>query len=361
MWWLTELDALLQCPRCAGALSVEEMTDDGQGLIRCAKAECGLSYPVIDGIPRFLLGEERKSFVQLHWHRLTAGAKRALSLEYGEAVQWEGQKITMRSYDFQHRNLYELAYSDPKVAEKTLATVGKTFRLLYPAGNLKHRKLALEVGVGIGGMLKNLSLHAGPDTRIVGVDLTSSLDFAARQFTREELATRVLLVQASVFDLPLRPGIADFVLSHGVLHHTPDPQRAFDECAARVAPGGEIHVWVYGDRFRSSHPTLYRMSCAFRDWHSRLSPALLWKLCAVYAVGSRAVAPLARPIFPYRFPVRKLRRFWMDNLLNPYNHVYNREELLRWSRPDLAGFDVESTGGAWTIHATRPASAAEAA
>lgn len=74
-----------------------------------------------------------------------------------------------------------------------------------------------------------------------------------------------------------------------------------------------------------------------------------------------AGAPLARPIFPYRLTARGLRRSWMDSPLNPDNCVYRREELLRWSRPDLAGFEVESRGGAWTIHATRPATAAEAA
>lgn len=360
MWWLDELDALLQCPRCAGALQAGAGVETGQGVLRCTDARCATVYPVVDGIPRFLLDEERRSFLRLHWSRLTDEAREALRREFPESLQWEGQKITMRSYDFQHANLFQLAYAEPEQARKTLATVRGTFLSLYPLEGLKRARTALELGVGIGGMLRNLANEAGPATRIIGVDLTSSVDFAARQFSDEELRTRVLLVQASVFQLPLRPAVADYVLSHGVLHHTPDPRRAFDELSQRVAPGGEIHVWLYGDRFRQKHPVLYRASCAVRRGHSRLNPALLWKLCGVYAGVSYVVGPLVRPIFPYRFPVRKLRRFWMDNLLNPYNYVYNDRELMEWKRPELERFEVESAGG-WTIHAARPAGAAHRA
>jgi SAM-dependent methyltransferase len=35
------------------------------------------------------------------------------------------------------------------------------------------------------------------------------------------------------------------VFSIGVLHHSPDPRRAFAQVAARVKPGGRLAVWLY--------------------------------------------------------------------------------------------------------------------
>ena len=35
------------------------------------------------------------------------------------------------------------------------------------------------------------------------------------------------------------------MFSIGVLHHSPDPRRAFAQVAARVKPGGRLAVWLY--------------------------------------------------------------------------------------------------------------------
>jgi SAM-dependent methyltransferase len=88
--------------------------------------------------------------------------------------------------------------------------------------------------------------------------------------------------------MPFREGTFDLAYSVGVLHHTPDPERAFRRVAAMVRTGGALAVYVYA-RYGPSH----RFSDAIRLVTTRLPLPVL-----------RAVAALAVPAYYlYRLPV----------------------------------------------------------
>ena len=55
--WLLEI---LACPNCRSPLRAD---DDARELV-CTSAECGLAYPVRDGIPVLLLDEARRPGVE---------------------------------------------------------------------------------------------------------------------------------------------------------------------------------------------------------------------------------------------------------------------------------------------------------
>jgi SAM-dependent methyltransferase len=67
---------------------------------------------------------------------------------------------------------------------------------------------------------------------------------------QETLAGRdnVHLVQASIFELPFRPGSFDGVYCIGVIQHTPDPARAVQNVAEMVRSGGRVAVTIYERR-----------------------------------------------------------------------------------------------------------------
>jgi SAM-dependent methyltransferase len=79
--------------------------------------------------------------------------------------------------------------------------------------------------------------------RVVGVDLSSAVEKAAALCAGWP---ETAIVQADLLDLPLAERAFDLVFSIGVLHHSPDPRRAFAQVAARVRPGGRLAVWLYG-------------------------------------------------------------------------------------------------------------------
>lgn len=51
-----ELLEILACPNCHSALAV----DDEREELVCVASDCGLAYPVIDGIPVMLVDEARR-------------------------------------------------------------------------------------------------------------------------------------------------------------------------------------------------------------------------------------------------------------------------------------------------------------
>ena len=59
---------------------------------------------------------------------------------------------------------------------------------------------------------------------------------------------QVLVCQADIGRLPFRPGTFDFILSEGVLHHTPSTRAALLTLAGHLRPGGMIAFYVYAKK-----------------------------------------------------------------------------------------------------------------
>ena len=89
-------------------------------------------------------------------------------------------------------------------------------------------------------------------------------------------ASRRCIVQADLLDLPLAEAAFDLVFSIGVLHHTPDPRRAFAQIARRVKPGGRLAVWLY----RKNTPPQEWLNTGLRRITTRLPARVLEPLCA---------------------------------------------------------------------------------
>ena len=70
---------------------------------------------------------------------------------------------------------------------------------------------------------------------MVGVDISEAIE-STRVNTQG--MPNVHLVQADVYHLPFRPGVFDFAYSIGVLHHLPEPEKAFQCVVPLVKPGG---------------------------------------------------------------------------------------------------------------------------
>jgi ubiquinone/menaquinone biosynthesis C-methylase UbiE/glycosyltransferase involved in cell wall biosynthesis len=105
-------------------------------------------------------------------------------------------------------------------------------------------KRVLEIGVGMGSDFLRW-VRAGAEA--TGVDLTDR----AVTLTRQRLAEEGLeadVRQADAENLPFEDGSFDLVYSWGVLHHTPDPEKALAEAQRVLAPGGELKVMLYHRR-----------------------------------------------------------------------------------------------------------------
>src|SRR5262249_51800452 len=92
-------------------------------------------------------------------------------------------------------------------------------------------------------------------------------------------------------DLPLADESFDLAYSIGVLHHTPDPRRAFSEIARKVKRGGRLAVWLY----RRNTPPQEWLNAALRAATTRLPARVLEPLCA--ALGALGSVPVVNRSF----------------------------------------------------------------
>ncbi len=117
-----------------------------------------------------------------------------------------------------------------------------------------HGKRVLEVGFGAGTDFIQW-LRAGAVAS--GVDLTDeALTHVTHRIQLYNLPPPERLKVADAENLPFASNTFDLGYSWGVLHHTPDTERALAELVRVVRPGGEIKVMLY-----NRHSL-----CAYRCW-----------------------------------------------------------------------------------------------
>lgn len=99
----------------------------------------------------------------------------------------------------------------------------------------------LEVGCGLG---TDAISFARAGARYTGIDLTSaSIELVRKRFAFEHLTADLRIADAEA--LPFADNSFDLFYSHGVLHHTPDTQRAIYEAHRVLKPGGAAMVMLY--------------------------------------------------------------------------------------------------------------------
>lgn len=128
---------------------------------------------------------------------------------------------------FEHVDLYKDAYEPftDKIAG-------------YP--KWKNKKV-LEIGVGLG---KDFSRFCANGAFSTGIDLTAeSLDLTKKRLEIFGLKGNLCLADAE--NLPFKDNVFNLIFSWGVLHHTPDTQKAVDQVYRCLKPGGEAIVMLY--------------------------------------------------------------------------------------------------------------------
>ena len=104
----------------------------------------------------------------------------------------------------------------------------------------------LDAGCGTGVGTEYL-VHLNPEATVTGIDLSAGALAVARERCQKSGATRVNFHHLSLFDVGQLPGEFDLINCVGVLHHTPDPIGGIQALAQKLAPGGLLHVFVYGE------------------------------------------------------------------------------------------------------------------
>jgi SAM-dependent methyltransferase len=104
----------------------------------------------------------------------------------------------------------------------------------------------LDAGCGTGVGTEYL-VHLNPHASVVGIDLSAGALDVARERCKRSGANRVEFHHLSLYDVAQLSGEFDLINCVGVLHHLDDPIRGIQVLASKLAPGGLMHIFVYGE------------------------------------------------------------------------------------------------------------------
>ena len=104
----------------------------------------------------------------------------------------------------------------------------------------------LDAGCGTGVGTEYL-VHLNPQASVVGIDLSAGALSVAEERCRRSGANRAEFHHLSLYDAQQLDGEFELINCVGVLHHLPDPIRGIKSLAAKLAPGGLMHIFVYGE------------------------------------------------------------------------------------------------------------------
>ncbi len=225
------------CPCCSTPL-VEKSTESSKEL---SCDSCQTKYPIIQGIPRFVASDLYTTNFSFEWkiHQKT--------------------QIDNDQRRYSTENFYLRFGSSPE-----------TFQ----------GKRVLDVGIGTG-RYADVALRAGAE--VWGIDLSYAVEVAQRNLSH---FPNLHLAQADVFHLPFPPESFDIIYSFGVLHHTPDPRKAFDGLIKLLKPNGLICITVYPDY------GMYHTSQYLRKLTTRLPNTVLYTLTTCITLAF---------YYPYRY------------------------------------------------------------
>ncbi len=104
-------------------------------------------------------------------------------------------------------------------------------------------KKVLEIGCGIGTETINFA-RAG--AVVTAIDLSGkSVEITKKRFDIYGLNARLIHGNAEELDKCLGAEKFDLIWSHGVIHHSPHPEKIIEQCKNFLRPDGELRIMLY--------------------------------------------------------------------------------------------------------------------
>lgn len=337
------------CPNCKSDFQLKILSEENgrikEGLITCYS--CKEIYPIINFIPRIIRQaiNDYPDFLEKYNLSLEQNIISNEPLSGTEELNLK----TKESFGYQWtREMYSQIIS--RFEDDFLTYV-------YPINkDFFHGKIGLDLGCGFG---RHIYYAAKLGAEMVGIDFSRAIDSA---YNNTKMLPNVFLIQADIYNLPLKSNYFDFVYSIGVLHHLPDPERGFKAILPLLKPKGYVLIWVYSKSRpivnfaiesvrlvtkRIPHKVLYLiciiLSCI--EWLFIIIPyKILQKLPIIRGFLEKIIFGRIKIYSKYPFDV--LCADWFDRLSAPIRHYYNAMELNDWFiKANLNIIKISPTGG----------------
>jgi SAM-dependent methyltransferase len=350
--------AYLKDPETLESLSLQiSFEETGEQVVSGVLSNDKHWYPIINGIPRLLIGKLKTDLLQIHqafFRQHREAIPKHIAKEWQEAIDsipdlnrfWEHQKKTAESFAYEWKYIYKESgyekqnffhFAGPYVTEE----------------NIKGKK-TLDIGCGSGRFTKWAAL-SGTEVSF-GSDLGETVE-VAYEMTKD--IPNACIVQADIYHMPFE-GSFDLAYSIGVLHHLPKPEEGFSRLPRVLKAGGEMLIWVYNRRNNARAIYFYE---PLRDMLKRLPKPALFKLSYIPGgivhcinlfgkfLGSIGFEDFSKKLpFSYyaNFPFNMKLNDAFDVLATPKSNYYYREEIERWFKnadlKDIEAYEHKEAG-----------------
>ena len=138
----------------------------------------------------------------------------------------------------------ELGYPQPELSRvpdasaESFAGVANHFVL----GRIERGATVLDLGCGAGTDLLIAAQMAGPEGRVIGVDMTPAMVSRARESAAAMGLENVEVHEGLIETLPLADESVDVVISNGVIDLVVDKEAVFAEIDRVLRPGGRLQI-----------------------------------------------------------------------------------------------------------------------
>lgn len=296
-------------------------------------------YPIVNSIPRILLGELK---VQTLQSRHAFFEKYKAEMPEHVRAEWQAAIDAIQDLDaflkHQKKTAESFAYEWKYIYKENTYEKHNFFHFLSPY--LKEENLAgkttLDIGCGSGRFTKWAALSG---TKVsFGSDLGESVEVA---YQMTHTLPNVCIVQADIYAMPFR-NTFDIAYSIGVLHHLPEPQNGFSALPKVLKVGGQMLIWVYNRRDNARALYFYE---PLRSVFRHLSKPLLFKLCYIPGgivhlinlfgkflemIGFKYYAKKLPFAYYANFPFNMKLNDAFDVLATPKSNYYYVEEIEQW-------------------------------
>ncbi len=296
-------------------------------------------YPIINSIPRIMLGELKINVLQTR-HAFFEKYKESLPDHVRE--EWQTAIDAISDLDaflnHQKKTAESFAYEWKYIYKENDFEKQNFFHFLSPflkEGNLKGKK-TLDIGCGSGRFTKWAAL-SGTEVSF-GTDLGESVEVA---YELTHMMPNVCIVQADIYAMPFTDTF-DVAYSIGVLHHLPKPEEGFLHLPKVLKAGGQMLIWVYNRRNNARALYFYE---PLRSVLRHLPKPLLFKLCYLpggivhlinnfekflHRLGLESLAEKMPFRYYSNFPFNMKLNDAFDVLATPKSNYYYKEEIENW-------------------------------